>query len=562
MKIFTSLLNAFKKSSLFRDFVLFLVLVIVVLVIHIASVVRHGQPYIAQISPNVAQKGDVVVISGKHFGTGGKVNDFIEIAGNRLTHSSYLEWTDTQIKIQIPSNIEDGLVFVTANGNKSNEDFFANAQTIPQKPTQTLAFSEPIITAVSPKDFVIGQSITISGANFGLRAGKACVIFDSVLNEDGNMQESIIPQTEITYEYWDDSQIILKVPDGATTGHITVQTTKGKSSPTQFTLDTKAGTKSYNKKRTYLMQIALDVDNTMAKDDSTLTLHLPCPLLSSVQPTVELTDIKPAPLLKDYNTANVQQINIAKDATTKARFSQNFAVDVFETNTKIIETKVLDYADKSDNFYKTYTNFDELVPSNNKTIIALSQSIIGTKTNPYTKAKLIYNYMVQNYKIAPNTTEKQDLLQALQKGEKELEPYNLCMLYCALLRSAKVVAVPIAGLLIDENLKAVSHWWTQFFIQGVGWIPTDISLGMGMKYNGFKSKEATNFNAASYYFCNLDAQHIAFSKGVVTCPPVAVTNKIVRHTRLYSFQPIWEEASNDTIKYSILWNTPIILGIY
>ena len=55
-------------------------------------------PEIESIVPPVGAPGDVVIINGKNFG---EVRDmsYVEIAGSKLTASSYISWENDKIKI-------------------------------------------------------------------------------------------------------------------------------------------------------------------------------------------------------------------------------------------------------------------------------------------------------------------------------------------------------------------------------------------------------------------------------------------------------------------------------
>ena len=108
-------------------------------------------------------------------------------------------------------------------------------------------------------------------------------------------------------------------------------------------------------------------------------------------------------------------------------------------------------------------------------------------------------------------------------------------------------------------MKTRPHWWTEFYIEGFGWVPVDISLGMGLPYKSFRPVE----NNVEFYFGNLDGQHIAFSKGWNEIKQtISQNSKIVYRPKTYALQSIWEESSEGNVNYSSLWNDPIVLGLY
>jgi hypothetical protein len=83
-------------------------------------------------------------------------------------------------------------------------------------------------------------------------------------------------------------------------------------------------------------------------------------------------------------------------------------------------------------------------------------------------------------------------------------------------------------------------------------------LGAGLEYK----KWADTFEPSEYYFGNLDAHHITFSRGYSELKPFTQDNKTVKYPKSFALQSIWEEASSNTAKYSSYWSVPSIKGVY
>ena len=107
-------------------------------------------------------------------------------------------------------------------------------------------------------------------------------------------------------------------------------------------------------------------------------------------------------------------------------------------------------------------------------------------------------------------------------------------------------------------MQAFSHWWSEFYIENFGWIPVDIALGSGLEYKSFKNVE----DPKTFYFGNIDSQHIIFSRGYNEVKPTLSGGHIVSRDRTFAVQSIWEESSAGTVNYSSLWNEPVIAGVY
>ena len=128
----------------------------------------------------------------------------------------------------------------------------------------------------------------------------------------------------------------------------------------------------------------------------------------------------------------------------------------------------------------------------------------------------------------------------------------------SLLRSLKIPAKIMSGVLVDSDLKTRNHWWNEFYIENFGWIPVDLALGAGLEYSYFHHSE----DKEKYYFGNLDSQHVLFSSDWNVIKPSLSNNKIVYRPRSYALQNIWEESTDGTDSYSSFWNNPVVLGVY
>lgn len=98
MTVFNKFLYLLRKhaSLRFALFALFLIIASTIsLVVNFSS---KKVPKLTQISPSIALPGDTLHVYGANFGN--SIEDsYIEIAGNRLTSSSYISWTDSDYKL-------------------------------------------------------------------------------------------------------------------------------------------------------------------------------------------------------------------------------------------------------------------------------------------------------------------------------------------------------------------------------------------------------------------------------------------------------------------------------
>ncbi|MBR6143395.1 MAG: transglutaminase domain-containing protein, partial [Treponema sp.] len=137
------------------------------------------------------------------------------------------------------------------------------------------------------------------------------------------------------------------------------------------------------------------------------------------------------------------------------------------------------YSDRQRLLYSMFTSSDSCVPSSNPAIIQLVQSVVGREKNPYRQAKLIYEYLIENFTVyqevrAGNVT----VLDMLE--QKYGDAYDFSVMFTALCRAAGIPALPVSGILVEDNATTRNHWWAEVYFEGYGWFPVDPALGAGL----------------------------------------------------------------------------------
>lgn len=536
------------------------------------------KPEIFSITPPVGSPGDIMIIDGENFGSS-RGTSYVELGGSKITASCYLNWNDKQIKIILPSNIQDGLVFVKTAAGLSGSEFFVNKSGIPVVIQQAEKAATPEIASITPSTANVGTIITITGVNFGETRENSCVYFTSgyeqlgvgmsasVKNNDLSKDNFITVNNE-AYDYisWKDTEIQVRIPDGAANirgqdnrdnCHVYVDTNTGMSPTSKIYLSNTAGKKTFNGKRTYSIQLSADIANSVASTDSLITLYVPRPAISTFQTEVELTECSPEPLAKDDQGVIVHQRQLSQISTRKQRFIQNFVISNYSVTSSVKAANIVPLVKEDHPELAKYLEADELVPSDKAIVTELRNKILLNNTNPYSQAKLIYNYFKTNFKIM-NTVRNGNVSVLDLAINKEGDAYDYAILYAALCRSAGIPAVPVSGILVEDKSGCRNHWWVELYFENFGWFPVDVALGSGLEYKPF----VTIRDTSSYFFGNLDSQHIAFSRGWNEIKPFFAENKTLYRPRTYALQSIWEESTAGINSYSSLWNDPVILGIY
>lgn len=542
----------FRRVTAHKAFLPVSIFVVLLAVLLISTTLSDRPPHIETISPQVGFPGSILLIKGSNFGSARGAGEVV-IAGVRPTTEAYLEWSDKRISVRVPADVNSGMVYIQRNTVRSNGKLFTNRNNIPVVVKTSVAPGEPQIATISPASGTVGTKITITGSNFGSSHGTGRVYFTPIAASDQGIQVSDLAAKEryagcgcdYNYESWSDSQIVLYVPDGASSGNVTVVTDRGSSNSQYFEVTNQVGTKTYKDKRGYEIRYGVHVSNVNAAAGSAIDLWLPGLSHALTQRHVE-SIVEPKPMWSDYKgLIRVHLTGFKTNGTYPVSVTDYF--DRYAIETHIDPTKVRNSYDTERELYKVYTSPNKLVPSDNPAVQKIEQEVVRNQSNPYERARLLYDYVTRKMKYSASATGN-DVVAALKAGSGD--SYLLSLAYAALLRASGIPARPVAGVLVYGDKKTVNHYWDEFFVPGFGWVPVDPALGAGARYGDFPSRS----DVADYYFGNLDNQHLTFTEGLVTIDKLLPKGKAIARPRAYSFQSVNEESSAGVASYDAVWD--------
>ena len=161
-----------------------------------------SRPEIASVSPEAGPAGTEVVVRGENFGPsiGSWLGTSSVSFSGKTGSPSY--WSETEIRVAVPSGATSGPVVVTVGGVAGGGAEF----TVTGPGT-----SGPAIATVSPALGPEGTEVVVRGENFGSAAAVAQGI--SGVSFDG---------IEAMPTYWSETEIRVPVPVGASSGPVVV----------------------------------------------------------------------------------------------------------------------------------------------------------------------------------------------------------------------------------------------------------------------------------------------------------------------------------------------------
>jgi len=174
-------------------------------VFSISGLSPPSEPLISALTPSSGTVGTVASIKGRNFGLA-QESSFVTFNGVPVT--DYISWSDKVIKCAVPDGATTGPVVVRTSVGISSEKAFT--------------VQPPTLIALSPAAGTAGTVVTVKGKHFGPVQGSSSVTFNDV------------PVT--VYASWSNTAIKCTVPDGVTTGPVTVRTSVGTSPGKTFTI--------------------------------------------------------------------------------------------------------------------------------------------------------------------------------------------------------------------------------------------------------------------------------------------------------------------------------------
>ncbi|MEL3906780.1 MAG: transglutaminase domain-containing protein [Treponema sp.] len=516
---------------------------------------------ITEVYPQVVRPGEKITVLGKHFGRS-SINSWLMIGKNRIKPERCVEWTDTKIVFEAPNDIHEDILYVVVKSKPGNAVLLVNNEVLPQAFQAAAEENTPFIDSLETDSGNVGDIIAIHGKNFGHTRNTSVVLFTGAEHSVVTQQTgSGLPagaecsEADFDYDFWSDRELRVRVPDAADSGSIVVITDSGMSNSVPFRLKNKYGSKKYTDTRTYRLVSEVEISGFIADVPNTFFLRIPLPQKTGAQRSVTIKSVNPDPFVLSYQGASLYRFHNV-DQNKKIHIRQEYTVSRSQVKTDLKASMFKKPLKTNTLLYAAYTEPDELLPADDPVIQKLCKSIIKNESNPYNKAKRLYTFVTSE--IRPKESNASDtgrsILAALE--EKTGSAYDLALLFCTLSRAAGVPAIPTAGLLVDRNKNAVPHWWAEFYLDGFGWVPADPALAVGLPFDsGIADQQG-------WYFGNLDAYHIAFSRGSQNQAPMLSNGRSMQKVRSYAFRSIWEETTANIVGYSSLWRIPKITGVY
>gem|GEM_PF-332036 len=538
-------------------------------------------PELTAIDPPTPSANDVVSVVGRNFG---RAPGSLLFDGIPLQEHSIQVWSPDFISFRMPNDIDQAGVQVrTASGLVSNPLMIADVSRVPltATPREALEFHPNIASAVPSSGLQIGKLIALRGSHFGDPDPDSALYFSKVpsistLDTEDSANFIRVGSGDLLVERWSDTSIDVRIPSGAENGYIFVRTKVGSSNTYPISISRAPGRLQRGDAASYTLSDSVSLKVGSVAPDGSLSIFMPVPL-SSGQQSVSIEIARGSDQLGASSDAWQEfKFTAAQLGARAVEIARNYTIEVSATKADIATGSIQSFGATAPRFLAPYLSADAIVPSGDPQITAAAASIRKKDKNTFRQIALASQWVFSNFAVIGTATAKQMppsshppiALQPERAGSQTGEPRfgdpgdpraalssksgdmrALVLLDCALLRALGIPSLPVSGFLAGEGASLIPHYWAEYFLLGIGWIPFDPALAVGKGPQGFSG----GFSDRLVYYRGIDDRHIEMASGYRALPPVQ-PGAVKKSSIPWSLFDYDEVAAG--VNYSSTWSGP------
>lgn len=507
-------------------------------------VLTSREPVVEAIEPSVASDGDVIALTGRHFGDS-RGTSHVTVAGRRLTSSNYLEWYDDTIVIRIPDFSESGLVEVHTSEGQSEGVLLRHTDGVPQAHGEGRI--TPELHGIARDEVTVGDTLVIRGENLGRHRGDVEVSFQGI---DGYRVRP--PASRDYYPYWSAEEIHVLVPPGADSGPVRYERYGGTVDLGSVDVNRVGGSKELGPSRTTIVERAVRLNDLSVEDDRSVAgLWIPGSSDRVFQRKPEVFSHNgPEPVVLEDS-----MLFFRWEPPRESRRSGGLRWN--EQYTRAVVTADLAPGSVRSGYntehpvYQRYTRSVEGLAVNNEDVASAAAG--GRGGNPLSTVENIWNWMSNNFEWVDDAAEDPvDVLDAMAGNAQ-----GLTDLFVSMLRAEGIPARPVRGVLVTAAGEIPWYSWAEFYLDGFGWIPADIAriTGAGVSYFGENAAGISREPALG----ELDNRVVEFRAGVPRTPSIWPSSERTRSAGHYAAHGVTTELLRADVG-GVDWQPVIMLG--
>ncbi len=531
-----------------------LLFLLCVITLAILVILTGRDPIVAGIEPDVVSAGDRLSIVGRFFGDS---PGSLRLAGVETPSSAFAEWTDERIVLTVPQGADSGLLFVVTDSGSSAGTLLQMESSIPHSSGASYTPGAPQISSLQETEAQIGEILVVEGKNFGAQRRTSRVLFAASTDSGDTTPQP----ARASYPAWTDEQIRVRVPSGAESGFVVVDTAWGRSNPMRLRIERPVGQLVRTDRSEVAVRYGESVADVRLVDDEQGTR-------GATDVIVWLPEIQ-----SGFAQSNVRYLGSgavlgsveSRDGIHAVRFEnvdESFSVqalrtvvsDRFGLRLEINPSRVSPVYEGESGFFEYYTRSTRLIPADDEAFATVAASVRRNRTSPYQIARAAYDWILDHMDYALYAEDRGAIAGI---GRAFGDDYTYATAFVSVLRAARIPSRIVGGVLISGQDDAYPHFWAEFFVPAFGWIPADPSLGDGAFPAGFIEPD----NPSEFYFGNLDSFRLAFHHGFAENGPDRRDGLRFAPTDPYSGQRNYVEAGEAIRSLTVDWISPRLIAI-
>ncbi|HKJ84917.1 MAG TPA: transglutaminase domain-containing protein, partial [Spirochaetia bacterium] len=488
--------------------------------------------------------GDEVVITGRNLGN--EIGTLL-FGGRELPTANVTLWRDEQISFTVPRTADSGLLYVINERGRSDGVLLQVRESMPVAGSGIERPGAPIVDAVSEETLRVGTTVTIRGSNFGRLRRSSRVVFPMA----GAVSCASCAEA-LSYAFWSDSEIVVRVPSGVTSGLVSVVTAWGASNPVRILVERPSGGLAAENPAEIalrygarLTDVILDSpEEPVLPGERDIVIRLP--VLSTTHAQRSLR----------YLSDRTHQSRFELvDASFDHEITRTLIVERFAIRSEINPAAISAAYEAETGFFEHYTRALPDLPVDEPGIQEVAGRLRANRASPYRIAEAAYAFTLDSLVYAIGMPDR-SVISGLEAGAGD--DFTYALVFVTALRAARVPARPVGGILVTEDGDAYPHFWAEFFVTGIGWIPVDPALGDGAFPAGFPVPE----DPRTFYFANLDNRRLAFSHGYDSREPTFLDGVSRTPDDPYTLQRSFADAGARIASFELDWHAPRVIGLF
>lgn len=511
-------------------------------------------PTLIAIDPAAANPNQVVTLFGRNLG---QRQGSILLDEVPMPSSAVVGWSPRLITFRMPHGIDSSAVRVKTSFGKSNALMLANAAKVPDPHGQSTAVLVlPEITSVKPAGSVaVGSKVSIEGERFGEpEAGsELCITRTHVasLPDQSDAANFVrIPASDSLIERWDEHAIEFRVPDTAESGFVFVRTPHGVSNLYPLKITRTRGQLLHTDAIQYSLEQRITVHVSASLPEGRLLLFVPLPMPSPHEHAATALVLGKEFLNAEGPGWMEFQLGEREARRGKIELLLRSSIEVSEMKAELRLGSLQEITKPAPAFLASSLSPDALVPADDPSIAAAAASIRKKEKNPYYQIVRASQWLASTIRIQNGLPLAEDnAVSALKTGKGGVR--GAVLAFTALLRALGIPAIPVSGFLMLDDGTALPHFWVEYYLIGLGWVPMDPLLAQGYAPNRFKAR----FSDPALYLRGIDLKHVGISRGFIALP--AFSPEVGKKLKAgWSLLPFDEVSSG--ISSSVIRDTPKI----